>query len=191
MDYKSIAQKEHQFLALTSLHVQEFELLLSVFAPVCEKYFRYRTLDGKVRKIIKSAEHGSSALKGSAQKLFFLLIYLKTNALQEHHAASFGVSQTRVSRLSKILLELLNETLSKMCLLPYRDGELLKDQLASHPDKVFYYDGTERCILRNQDQDAQREEFSGKKKSSSKKQPPVPFQSVCAVSVSYRSRDDA
>lgn len=165
MDLKLISKHPDQFLALTSLHVEEFEYLLSFFAPVCEKYFRYWTLEGKRRKIVKSTEHGSSVLKGCDQKLFFLLVYLKTNALQQHQAATFGVSQTRVSRISKILLELLNEALSKMSLLPFRDGELLKGQLAAHKEKVFYYDGTERGILRNQDQDAQQEEFSGKKKA--------------------------
>jgi hypothetical protein len=164
MNVTEIKKHPNQFLALTSLHVEEFESLLLHFAPICEKYFRYWTLEGKRRKIIRSAEHETSTLKGSGQKLFFLLVYMKTNNLQEVHAASFGVSQTKVSRLSKILLELLDKTLSKMGLMPFRDGELLKEQLAQHPDKVFYYDGTERGILRNQDNDAQEEEYSGKKK---------------------------
>jgi Helix-turn-helix of DDE superfamily endonuclease len=164
MKVTELLMNPKQFIAITSLHVEEFALLLTFFAPICEKYFRYRTLEGKRRKIVRTAEHETSTLKGSDQKLFFLLVYLKTNALQEHQAASFGVSQTKVSRFSKILLELLNESLSKMGLMPYRDGELLIKQLAGHSDKVFYYDGTERGILRNSDNAAQEEEYSGKKK---------------------------
>lgn len=164
MEYSVISKKDSQFLALTSLHVEEFELLLGQFKPVCEKYFRYHTLEGEKRKIIALKEHGNSKLKGSEQKLFFLLVYLKTNSLQEHQAASFSISQTKVSRISHVLLDLLNETLKKMKLMPYRDGELLAKLLANHPTKVFTYDGMERGILRNAHDDAQEDEYSGKKK---------------------------
>jgi DDE superfamily endonuclease/Helix-turn-helix of DDE superfamily endonuclease len=164
MEYSVISKNATQFLALTSLHVNEFETVLQQFAPVCEKYFRYRTLEGAKRKIITSKEHGNAKLQGSEQKLFFLLVYLKTNALQEQQAASFGISQTKVSRVSHILLDLLNQTLSKMKLVPFRDGEQLSQQLANHPTKVFVYDGLERNILRNAQDDAQKVEYSGKKK---------------------------
>ena len=164
MDYQVISKNEKQFLSLTSLQVIEFEELHSIFAPICEKYFRYHTLEGKKRKIISSKEHGNAILQGTVQKLFFLLVYLKTNSLQELQAANFGVSQTKVSRVSVVLLMLLNETLAKMGLAPFRDGEILGKQLADHPTKVFIYDGMERGVLRNTDQQAQEAEYSGKKK---------------------------
>ena len=85
--------------------------------------------------------------------------------MQEHQAASFGISQTRVSRLVGPLLELLNQTLAARHLLPVRDGAQLAQRLAAHPDKVFTYDGVERPIPRNVDQDGQQEEYSAKKKS--------------------------
>ena len=165
MEYSVISKKSSQFIALTSLQVEEFECLLSHFSPICEKYFRYHTLEGKNRKIVSSKEHGNAKLQGSEQKLFFLLVYLKTNSLQEQQAASFGVSQTKVSRISHVLLNLLNETLQKMKLMPYRDGVLLAKQLENHPTKVFMYDGMERGILRNALDDAQEDEYSGKKKA--------------------------
>lgn len=164
MNYEIISKNPSQFLALTSLHPPEFEILLENFAPVCEKYFRYRTLEGKRRKIVTSSEHGNAKLRGSAQKLFFLLVYLKTNTLQAHQAASFGISQPKVSRLSGLLLSLLNDTLSGMQLPPFRDGAILSSQLAQHPSKIFLYDGLERGILRNACDQAQEQEYSGKKK---------------------------
>lgn len=162
MDYSVVSQNSKQFLALTTLEVEEFLLLLKFFSPLWEKYYRYRTLEGKPRKHPRSQEHGSAALKGTSQKLFFLLVFLKTNVLQEHQAASFGLSQSKVSRIVKILLPILNQALSDMGFTPIRDGELLKDKLANHSDKVFSYDGTDRCINRNSDQEAQEVEFSGK-----------------------------
>lgn len=58
MDYRTVSKNATQFLALTSLHVGEFESLLAQFAPVCEKYFRYHTLEGKKRRIVTAKEHG-------------------------------------------------------------------------------------------------------------------------------------
>ncbi len=87
-------------------------------------------------------------MAGTDTKLFFLLTYLKTNFLQQHQAASFGVSQTRVSRLAGPLLDVLNQT------------------LAAHPDWVFTCDGVERGIPRNADRAAQEEAYRAKKKST-------------------------
>jgi hypothetical protein len=79
-----IEQKQHEvnFLSLTSLSVIEFEYLFSHFEPLWERYYRYHTLEGKKRVIISYKEHGNSLLKGTEQKLFFLLVFLKNNNLQ-------------------------------------------------------------------------------------------------------------
>ncbi len=162
MNYTLISQNPKQFLSLTSLELPEFEHLLEYFAPNWEKYYRYHTLEGKRRKHPRSKEHGNSQLKGTRQKLFFLLVYLKTNSLQEHQAASFGVSQTKVSRIVNTLLPILNDSLKQMGYAPLRDGKALKEKLSTHENKVFQYDGTDRSIQRNVDQEAQKVEFSGK-----------------------------
>lgn len=162
MNYTLISQNPKQFLSLTSLELPEFEHLLEYFAPNWEKYYRYRTLEDKRRKHPRSKEHGNAQLKGTTQKLFFLLVYLKTNSLQEHQAASFGISQTKVSRIVKTLLPILNDSLKQMGYSPLRDGETLKEKLSTHENKVFQYDGTDRSIQRNVDQEAQKVEFSGK-----------------------------
>ena len=93
-----------------------------------------------------------------------MLTYLKSNALQQHQAASFGVSQTRISRLATRLLAVLNHVLARRGLLPVRDGAALAQHLAAHPTKVFAYDGVKRGIPRNADRDGQAEEYSAKKK---------------------------
>lgn len=164
MDYAKLHQHPTQFLALTSLLPAEFDQLLLHFAPVWERYYRYRTLEGKVRQQPAHQERANATLPGAETKLFFLLVYLKTNSLQQQQAASFGVSQTKVSRLAGVLLEVLNQTLARLALLPVRDGRQLAQRLAAHPDKVFTYDGVERGIPRNADRDGQQEEYSAKKK---------------------------
>ena len=165
MNYLAMRERPTQFLALTSLYVAEFDDLLQHFTPRWERYHRYHTLDGKLRQFPAHQERANALLPGTDTKLFFLLTYLKTNSLQQHQAASFGVSQTRVSRLAGVLLEILNQTLAARHLLPVRDGAQLAERLAQHPDKVFTYDGVERSIPRNTDWEGQQAEYSAKKKS--------------------------
>lgn len=165
MNYLALRERPTQFLALTSLHVAEFDDLLTDFVPRWERYHRYHTLDGKLRQSVAHQQRANALLPGTDTKLFFLLTYLKNNSLQQQQAASFGLSQTRVSRLAGVLLAVLNQTLAARQLLPVRDGAQLAQRLAQHPDKVFTYDGVERGIPRNVDWDGQREEYSAKKKS--------------------------
>lgn len=164
MEYRTIRNSPTQFVSLTSLQVSEFSWLLAHFTPRWESYHRYHTLEGKKRKVVSYQEHGNALLKGTDQKLFFLLVYLKTNSLQQQQAASFGVSQGKVSQIVRILLQVLDQTLHALKLSPCRNGEDLQRQLANHASKVFTYDGIETGIARNSQQDAQAEEFSGKKK---------------------------
>lgn len=165
MNYLTIQQNPGQFLALTTLPIEEFDWLLKQFTPHWERYHRYHTLEGGFRQHLLYAERANAKLKGTDTKLFFLLTYLKTTALQQHQAASFGVSQTKVSRLASVLLAVLNQTLAHLGLLPVRNGQELVDRLRSHPQKVFAYDGLERGILRKADADAQADEYSAKKKA--------------------------
>ena len=163
MNYEEQMKDADRFMALTSLGVDEFNKLLSVFDVKCQKYFRYRTITGGHRAHPSSNEHGNTKLKGSGQKLFFILLYLKTNSLQELMGAMFGLSQASVGLIIKVLLDLLNDSLRQMGLQPYRDGTLLKKALEDHEEKVFLLDGTERIIQRNICEVAQEEEYSGKK----------------------------
>lgn len=169
MNYLALRERPGQFLALTSLLPAEFDELLTDFAPAWERYHRYHTLDGATRRLPAHAERANATLVGSDTKLFFLLTYLKSNSLQQHQAASFGVSQTRVSRLATALLGVLNQVLRRRGLLPVRDGAELARLLAPHPQKVFTYDGVERGIPRNTDGEGQAEEYSAKKKPTASK----------------------
>lgn len=188
MNYAKLRQQPPHFLALTSLLPAEFDGLLAHFAPRWERYHRYHTLEGRVRRLPAHRERANATLPGTETKLFFLLVYLKSNALQQHQAASFGVSQTKVSRLAGGLLDVLNQTLAALNLLPVRDGTQLAQRLAAHPTKVFTYDGVERGILRNADRDRQAEEYSAKKSSPAEKQHLMRRYAVPALPLAHRIR---
>ncbi|AMJ66116.1 DDE transposase family protein [Hymenobacter sp. PAMC 26628] len=146
----------------------EFDDLLTDFGPAWERYHRYHTLDG-VRRRPAHQERANAVLAGTDTTLFFLLTYPKSNALQQHQAASFGVSQTRVSRLATSLLAVLNRVLARRGLLPVRDGAEPAQHLATHPAKVFPCDGVGRGIPRNADRDGQAEEYRAKKSAPPQK----------------------
>jgi DDE superfamily endonuclease/Helix-turn-helix of DDE superfamily endonuclease len=162
MNYEEQKKNEKNFQALTSMSVLEFEYLLPYFAIEWDKFYRFHTLEGKKRKLPVFKEHGGSSLYGTEQKLFFLMVYMKNNSLQTFYAASFGVSQGKVSTIYRILLSVLDTTLKKIGLCPCCDGMMLATLLCEHQTKVFWYDGTERNIQRNTDQDVQEDEYSGK-----------------------------
>ena len=155
-----MGEKSRQFLALTNLHVAEFDDLLTAFAPAWVRYHRWHPLAGKRRQFAAHRERPNAVLASSYEKLFFLLTYLKSNVLQAHQAASFGVSQARVSQLATVLLGVLNQVLARRGVLPVRDETELAQRLAHHPEPVFAYDGVERGVPRNRDREAQADEYS-------------------------------
>lgn len=162
MKYDEIKTKPKQFLSLTSLTPEEFDELFAAFENRWDQFYRYHTLLGRPRKHPAFREHGNAKLRGSQQKLFFLLVYMKHNNLQQHQAASFGVSQAKVSRIARVLLEVLNQALSDLKLLPVRNGAELRERLNDHPNGRFHYDGTDREVQRADNQQRQRNHYSGK-----------------------------
>lgn len=96
-------------------------------------------------------------------RLFFLMVYLKNNPIQQFQAASFGISQGQISHLFKALNGLLSLTLKKMGLVPTQDNEELQIYLKKHKINTLYKDVTERPIARKVDYEAQKEDFSSKK----------------------------
>ncbi|GAA4012051.1 hypothetical protein GCM10022408_25810 [Hymenobacter fastidiosus] len=158
-DYLVLRERPRRFPTLSSLLPADLDELLTDFAPAWERYHRYHTLDGAKRRLPAHAERANATLAGSDTKLFLLLTYLKSNRLQRHQAASFGVSQTRVSRLATALPGGLNHVPRRRGRLPVRDGP----ELTRHPDQVFACDGVGRGVPRNTDGKAQAEEYSAKK----------------------------
>lgn len=164
MNYTELLKNDKSFLSLSSLHVAEFEYLLLYFEPICEQYYKWNTIDGKPRKLPRLKANSKERLPTSGHKLFFLMTYLKNNSIQNFQAASFGISQGQVSNLIKALNDLLSDTLKKMDLVPAKNNEELQNYLEKHKIKELYKDATERPIARKADYEAQKEDFSGKKK---------------------------
>jgi hypothetical protein len=114
-----------QLRSLTSLTLEEFMALLSVFGPLCEQYFQYHDLEGKPRRIPKYKDDARCSLPGSLNKLRFILLYFKENPRQHYHGELFAMQQPRVSKWVKVLLPLIEKALEAMKVLPKRFGYAL------------------------------------------------------------------
>jgi hypothetical protein len=163
-DINALKQNHSQFLSMTSLTVEEFELLHDKFEGYCEDYFFYHTIRGKIRKKICYQEQKNTSLKGSEMKLLFLLSYLKNYPLQQFHASYFGITQGKVSQLIKVLHPILEKTLISMGLMPSGNSEELRVELDKYQVKEANMDATERDVNRSTDYVVQKEFYSGKKK---------------------------
>lgn len=160
MNYETVLKNDKMFLSLTSLHVSEFEHLLLFFEPICEDYYKWNTIDGKKRKLPRLKANAKERLPSGGQKLFFLMVYLKNNPIQQFQAASFGISQGQVSHLFKALNSLLSITFKKMGLVPAQSNEELQIYLEKHKINTLYKDATERPIARKVDYEAQKERYA-------------------------------
>ena len=163
-DIIALKQNPSQFLSMTSLSVEEFELLHDSFEGYCTDYFSHHTIQGKVREKFFYKEQKNASLKGTEMKLFFLLSYLKNYPLQQFHASYFGITQGKVSQLVKVLRPILEKTLTRMGLMPSGSPEELKAELKKHRVKEANMDATEREVNRSTDYETQTEFYSGKKK---------------------------
>lgn len=162
MQYDKIKTRPIQFVGITGLKVEDFNFLLSYFKAEWDEYNEYFTMDGKPRQR-KSYARVDTILPKVADKLMFLLIYLKTNPLQEHHAASFGMTQPQANVLIHLFSGILHKTLKRLGELPERNEYRIKYIIKSCKDVLL--DGVERPIQRPQTSDLQKACYSGKKNS--------------------------
>ncbi|KAA6333590.1 hypothetical protein EZS27_018017 [termite gut metagenome] len=108
LEYKKIQQNELQFLSLTGLSPTEFEALSIDFSVELEVYMSKYTFEGKERVRLYKPRKGSS-LPTVEDKLFFILFFMKTNPLQEHHAVSFSITQPQATMYLHLFIPLLEK----------------------------------------------------------------------------------
>ena len=137
--------------------------VLAEFDKLWQHYHQYHDLKGEERSMAKFAEHADISLKGSHDKLLFVLSYLKQNPTQQYHGAMFDMSQGKVSQWLKLLLPLLKKALFCLKLLPSRDADKLYLSLKVLVGYFILIDGTERPVPRPVDYERQQHFYSGKK----------------------------
>lgn len=165
--YQDYADKPREFLALTGYTRTEFDALLPHFAEQFYEHMKQYRLDGKPRGKRKYSDYQNSPLPTPADKLFFILNYLKTNNLQEVQGAMFGISQPKANQWIHTLRVVLQQTLTYLNEMPARSMEAV---VFDDDSTLYFHDGTERPIPRPTNTAKQKEFYSGKKTARPEKQ---------------------
>lgn len=165
--YEKYAEKPRAFLALTSYTREEFDALFPHFERCFYARMQTHRLDGKPRGKRKYCDYQNSSLPTLAEKLFFILHYLKTNNLQVVQGALFGISQPKANVWIHCLQPLLSQALAELGELPAR--QMTEMTFAEDEETLYFHDGTERPIPRPVDPEQQRRHYSGKKNDTGSK----------------------
>lgn len=158
MYYDKIRHRHSQVLAATGLTPAEFDALLITFKYHWDEYYSHLPWKVKCANV-----YLTTVLSLIQDKMFFILVYLKTNPLQELHAIQFEMTQPQANRWIHLLSEILRRTLKTLGELPDRNSKRLIHILQGCEEVLL--DGTERPIQRPLDEDWQSACYSGKKNS--------------------------
>ena len=170
MRYSELKEKPREFLAVTSLTDEEFQVLL----PTFEKCYQLLPPPKpKVAKKKKQRARGGgrkAKLSDISDKLLFILAYQKTAPLQTLHGLQFGISQGRVNYWVHRLLPVLQMSLDGLGMKPERNGEQVAQRIeAQEGGANLSLDAAERLLQRPVNDAKQRRKYSGKKKTHTDK----------------------
>jgi hypothetical protein len=156
ISYEELKLKPKTLLAMTSLRPSEFDELLVPFSSAWE--------EGAGADPSKGGRPPTIA--AMADRLLFILFYLKTYPLQEVIAHLFGLSQPQANFTIHQLSAVLGKALADRGHKPARlTGEMLA-RLEGELPQSWGIDGTERRVNRPADDVGQRAHYSGKKNAT-------------------------
>lgn len=118
--YDEVTQRAGSVRAMTGLTPQEFTALLPHFERAFLAYMEDHTIDGQPRTNRRYSTYDTSPLPTMADKLLFILTYLKQNPIQEVQGQLFGMSQANANKWIHLLHTVLNQALAQQQLLPAR-----------------------------------------------------------------------
>jgi hypothetical protein len=152
--------------ALTGLNRKAFDELCVVFGAVYEASLQKNSAPRK-----RARGGGRKArLQSTQAKVFFILFYFKCYPTFDVLSIIFNLDRGRSNRWVHRLQGILETALGRKMVLPERKIESIEGFLARFPEvKTVIFDGTERPVQRPQDNDKQKEHYSGKKKRHTRK----------------------
>ncbi len=170
LKYDELKGKPREFLSVTSLTDEEFQVLLPTFEKCYQSLLPPKPKPTKKHKQRAKGGGRKSKLVSISDKLLFILAYQKTSPLQTLHGLQFGLSQGRVNYWVHRLLPVLQMSLAELGMKPLRKGEEVADSIgASEGGANLSLDATERLLQRPVNEEKQREKYSGKRKTHTDK----------------------
>lgn len=162
-NYARLSQKAKQFLALTGMTGEEFDVLLPIFRNAFLIHMQTYRLEGKKRQKRSYVTYSNCPLARIEDKLLFILMYLRKATTQDIFGEVFGMPQPVANKWIHGLHPCSRTALTVLGAMPARTAKELK--LLVPERQVYFQDGTERAIPRPSDQELQRLFYSGKRKN--------------------------
>src|SRR5215831_17652730 len=118
-----------EFLDLTSLVLEEFQQLVPPFEAAFQARMAAWRMDGKPRTARRFTVYKNCPLSTPEDRLLFILVYLKTYALQVMHGRLFGMVQGKANQWIHVLLPALLAALRTLGDAPARSLSALAQRL--------------------------------------------------------------
>src|SRR5512132_1860587 len=129
VQFTDVQDRPTEFLDFTSLTLDEFQHLVPPFETAFQAHIAAWRLDGKPRTARQFAVYKNCPLPTPEDRLFFLLTYVKTYALQVVQGRLFGMGQSKANQWIHVLLPVLLAVLRTLGDAPARSLSALAQQL--------------------------------------------------------------
>jgi hypothetical protein len=127
--FTDVQARPTEFLDFTSLTPEEFQILIPPFEAAFQAHMAAWRLDGTPRTARQFAVYKNCPLPTPEDRLFFLLTYLKTYALQVVQGRLFGMGQSKANQWIHVLLPALQAALRTLGDTPARSLTALAQRL--------------------------------------------------------------
>src|SRR2546421_10527791 len=102
--FADVQTRPTELLDLTSLTVEEFQPLVPPFEAAFQAHMAAWRLDGQPRTARRYTTYRNCPLPTPEDRLLFILVYLKTYALQVVQGRLFGMGQSKANQWIHVLL---------------------------------------------------------------------------------------
>src|SRR5688572_26897965 len=127
--FVELQSRPMEFLDFTSVTLDEFQQLVPPFEAAFQARMAAWRMDGKPRTARRFTVYKNCPLPTPEDRLFFILVYLKTYALQVVHGRLFGMVQGKANQWIHVLLPVLLAALRTLGDAPARSLSALAQRL--------------------------------------------------------------
>jgi hypothetical protein len=127
--FTDLQSRSMEFLDFTSLTLDEFQQLVPPFEAAFQAHMAAWRLDGKPRTARQFSIYKNCPLPTPEDRLFFILVSLKTYALQVVQGRLFGMGQSKANQWIHVLLPVLLAALRTLGDAPTRSLTALAQRL--------------------------------------------------------------
>src|SRR5712664_891241 len=127
--FTELQSRPLEFLDFTSLTLEEFQQLVPPFETAFQVRMAVWRMDGKPRTSRRFTVYNNCPLPTPEDRLLFILVYLKTYALQVVHGRLFGMVQGKANQWIHVLLPALLAALRALGDAPARSLTALAQRL--------------------------------------------------------------